>query len=79
MTTKSTAASFMRDKIAAIKANLPRNWRTQMIQSYPEYDSVQGSTQLSNWHLGRSANPEITERAEKLFKTENGQPQLHNK
>lgn len=67
MNKKTSAASYFREKIARIKTHLPPDWRQQIVEAYPEYNSLDGAGALARWYNGRSSNPELTERAEALF------------
>ena len=44
-----------RERLAAIKPDLPRNWKVQLLQQNPSLDSLQGATIIQSVMAGRGS------------------------
>lgn len=59
MTTKDTRA-LLKERVAAVKQRLPKNWRKLVFEKMPEFNTHSGSTLLTNVLAGRSTDYRIT-------------------
>jgi hypothetical protein len=65
-------SEILKNRIRACKANLPNNWRQQIILLAPEYDSLRGARLMDNVFKLRSSDLRLTELIEKIANESEG-------
>lgn len=73
MTTKDTR-TLLKERVAAVKPHLPKNWRKLVFEKMPELNTHTGSTLLTNVLAGRSTDYRITEVLESIVEVVNQLP-----
>jgi hypothetical protein len=46
-------------RIEELKPKLPKKWRKMVVAIAPEYDTLQGTTLMQNFHQGRSTDENL--------------------
>lgn len=57
---------LLRNRVAAIKDKLPKNYRGIIIRKYPEYDTQQGAFLINNVVRLKSTDEELTSILEEI-------------
>lgn len=67
-------SEILKNRIKACKVLLPNNWRQQIINIAPEYDSLRGARLMDNVFKLRSSDLRLTELIEQIINipTSNG-------
>ena len=61
-------SEILKNRIKACKNSLPNNWRQQIINIAPEYDSLKGARLMDNVFKLRSSDLRLTELIEEIVK-----------
>lgn len=61
-------SEILKNRIKACKNFLPNNWRQQIINLAPEYDSLKGARLMDNVFKLRSSDLRLTELIEEIVK-----------
>jgi hypothetical protein len=61
-------SEILKNRIKACKNLLPNNWRQQIINIAPEYDSLKGARLMDNVFKLRSSDLRLTELIEQIIK-----------
>ena len=61
-------SEILKNRIKACKNFLPNNWRQQIINIAPEYDSLKGARLMDNVFKLRSSDLRLTELIEEIVK-----------
>ena len=61
-------SEILKNRIKACKNFLPNNWRQQIINIAPEYDSLKGARLMDNVFKLRSSDLRLTELIEEMIK-----------
>lgn len=64
--TETATPTALKSRVLALRAKLPQNVRSLVVERYPEYDSRKGSTKLNNVLSGASSDQRLTEILESL-------------
>lgn len=64
---------LLRERVAAIKDKLPKNYRGIIIRQYPQYDTQQGAFLISNVVKLSSTDEELTEILEQIVAKQEGE------
>jgi hypothetical protein len=62
-------SEILKNRIKACKNLLPNNWRQQIINVAPEYDSLKGARLMDNVFKLRSSDLRLTELIEQIVKS----------
>jgi hypothetical protein len=62
-------SEILKNRIKACKNLLPNNWRQQIINIAPEYDSLKGARLMDNVFKLRSSDLRLTELIEQIVKS----------
>lgn len=62
-------SEILKNRIKACKNLLPNNWRQQIINVAPEYDSLKGARLMDNVFKLRSSDLRLTELIEEIVKS----------
>jgi hypothetical protein len=60
-------SEILKNRIKACKKFLPNNWRQQIIEFAPQYDSLKGARLMDNVFKLRSSDLQLTELIEKII------------
>ncbi|MDZ7898106.1 MAG: hypothetical protein U5N85_08770 [Arcicella sp.] len=63
-------SEILKNRIKACKNFLPSNWRQQIINVAPEYDSLKGARLMDNVFKLRSSDLRLTELIEQIVKSQ---------
>ncbi len=62
-------SELLKNRIKSCKGFLPNNWRQQIINIAPEYDSLKGARLMDNVFKLRSSDLRLTELIEEIVKS----------
>lgn len=63
-------SKYFKSRVKKIKNDLPKDWRSIVMNHFPEYDSAVGLRLMNNVHKGNSADMRLTEIMEQISKGE---------
>lgn len=63
-----TAAQKFHKELESLKKDLPKDWRIQLFQLLPDYDSYRGGLLLKNVWAGKSTDTAILEGLKQIVK-----------
>lgn len=69
---RTSPATACKERVAAIRAKLPKNVRLLIMDKYSEYNTGTGSILINNVLAGRSADLKLTEILEKIAAEQEG-------
>ena len=58
----------LKEKVKTIKEKLPKNFRSILLEKYPEYNTISGGTLVTNVMRFRSSDVLLTERLEEIVR-----------
>lgn len=68
---RETATQAFYREVAELRPQLPKDWKIQFIEMYPQYDSYRGGLILHNVINGASTDPVVLEGIKKIIEKSN--------